>query len=252
MHLAAGDIIAIIFGALAIVASLVAGTYWWTHRGEKKEISYDYSSARLTATETHPFTASVEILVDGRPVTDVSIVTIGVRNSGTKEIRPEDFIDDRDLKFTLPDSEVLSVAAGGYKPWDLNVALYYAVVPKSSHVSLDPLLLNAGDEFTIYLLVSHFSGQIEASGRIAGVKQIKRVTKADDPARTITTAFISQAAVGVVIGSIWIVSGHFTGGKKGQTFLLMGSLILIASVGLLLSAIMWRLWSRRLARFRRS
>lgn len=179
MHLDAGTIVAIISGALAAVASLIAGSFWWSHRGERKELSYDFSSARLTLTDTHPFAKSVQLLVNDMPAVDVSIVTIDVRNSGTKEILPTDFIIERELCFVLPESLILTADVSSKRPPDLGVEVYFDYVHNPSGLFVRPLLLNPSDAFTIYLLVSAFSHKVEVTGRIAGVKHIPRRSRGD-------------------------------------------------------------------------
>jgi hypothetical protein len=111
-------VIGVISIFLTAVVTLIAGSHWWTHRGETKALSYDFSSAQLTEVK-HDFSGRLEITFNKRPVSDISIVTIRMWNSGKLPIRRDDF--DANLRLVLEGTKVLSAEVSSRQPNELDI-----------------------------------------------------------------------------------------------------------------------------------
>lgn len=145
----------------------------------------------------HEFPGKVQIFVNNLEVTDASIVTVTIWNSAVKEILPQDFVGDG-LTLRFPRCTVFSADIGPRKPRDLDVRVRVMQSVDYGSVLIRSLLMNPTDEFTLHVIVSDFQNTVEAHGRIAGVREIKRRSTRE---RLISERVILFVAIGGVWGS---------------------------------------------------
>jgi hypothetical protein len=130
----------------------------------------------------------VQILLDGVPCRDVSLLVIEINNSGNEPIRSSDF--ERPLRFNCgKEAQLLSLVVDATKPDDLRPAVKSA----TNEVELTPLLLNKGDWMRIIVLAQD-AGAVSPDGRIAGVGTIKKRSNIESTV-TILERFSSSMAV---------------------------------------------------------
>ena len=109
----------LIIGALGVIVSVIVAlaVYWRTKRSTQKSLAYDYTSAKLVATE-HPFGGELKISFAGKEVHDASLVSVTIRSSGGASITKADFEDNVTVRFVGAHS-VLAVQFADLNPPDL-------------------------------------------------------------------------------------------------------------------------------------
>src|SRR3984885_6480501 len=145
--------------------------YWRNKRRSEKRLIYEFSPARISNVSSHKFAGKISILFEDKPVPGAAIATIRVRSAGLAPILRNDF--DAPLQFTF--SEFATVLSAEASETKLVVELNWGVTVGDGHrIEVAPLLLNTGDEFTVFALLSEYPTRCTAIARIAGLKEIER------------------------------------------------------------------------------
>jgi hypothetical protein len=167
------DIVIIAITVLGLPAPFLV--YWWSRRSDRKALTFNFSSAQLLNLD-EDFSGLLRLTFNGIEVHDASIVTLTVKNSGRKTIKREDFEEGLEFRF-IGSGQIMAFLLSDLRPQALmpNPGIRWSEHRALSSISFDPLLLNSGDEFSVVAIVRDFKGVIEARGRIAEVKDIKRV-----------------------------------------------------------------------------
>jgi hypothetical protein len=162
-------------GTLASIGITVL-IYWLTKRGSKKRMSYEFDSAEITQGGTG--FSGLELMYKGRSVYGASIVTVTIKNPGGVPISKEDFEGPLRIEFTggIVDEELLAQHISRVMPPDLPVKSRLVSDGRSGEpvILIEPLLLNAGDKFSIKVLVSEFARELKVTGRISGISRIEK------------------------------------------------------------------------------
>jgi hypothetical protein len=182
--------------------TLIAGgfafiVYRLQRRDARKELSFEYTAVRLQ--DFNELHSKLTLTFEGKPVYNVFVVTVRIRNSGRMPIRREDF--EKELFVEFQADNVLSInVMSACKPADLRVDVQ---LERQRFGSIVPLLLNQDDEISLLSVVSGFRG-IEIHGRIAGVGSIDRKTAKDKLPRFVLLGFAAGActSAGAVYG-LW-------------------------------------------------
>jgi hypothetical protein len=141
------DLFWTIVAAIAAVVAIIVSVVLYIRSRQVKALAYQASDTALIREEAHDL---VEILYEGRPVSDVHLVTVGIANVGNVPIRREDF--EGDLVIELPGAPtLLDAKLTGAIPRDLTPAVSIAI----DRVTIAPLLLNPGDIFELQILAAH-------------------------------------------------------------------------------------------------
>jgi len=159
-----------------VVTCSVAGiifllTQWLTRRRTATKsfgwhIITDY--VMLSKREQHK--DRVKILFDDKPIEDVRLVIIELKNTGGKEIVPSDFY--RPITITFPQgSELLDVGIASKSPESFDPE----VESDKTIITLKPSLMNKDDTVTISAIVTSMNGIINVKGRIAGISEISKL-----------------------------------------------------------------------------
>ena len=163
----------VILGLLGLL--LTALLYDFCRRAKRKRLTYDYTSGRV-ANFVDTFGGELKITFAGRPVDDVSVVSLTLKNAGGAPIQRADY--EGDLQFRFPESEALvGIQATRSVPSDLVQRV--KLIARNENKSLiffgvEPLLLNPGDQLTMLVLVNKFKNRVTAHGRVVGVSKIER------------------------------------------------------------------------------
>jgi hypothetical protein len=182
----------------------------------RKGLSYMVSDTRVLGVHEAVNPSRVQILFDGKPVTDVHLVTITVKNSGNEPIRVDDF--ERALRFTLAEpatilaAEVIEVGPESLQP---------TINAVGSAVIVDPLLMNPGDWLRIKTLINQVT-KLSVDARIAGVKKINKTIESKDPfgfpRRLLLVAALEFAFLLVMLVGEW--SGFLVANGRAELHLL--------------------------------
>lgn len=155
----------------------------------------------------------LQILFDGKPMSDARLVVLKLWNSGNVPIEIDDYENRNPIKFNFGDkAEVLNVEVLETTPSNLKSRVNASLKADRGNVVLEPLLLNNQDTITLKVLLSHLGNTITADEtRISGIKQIqfsnqvaeRNMLKIDLIYLLVNSAFKlaiwSLAAIGVLI-----------------------------------------------------
>lgn len=182
------------------VAILIA--FWVNSRLKKKELTYMVLAEEPLFSVKQEIKDRIKITLDEKDVKALSFVLIRVRNSGRIPIEVAHFTEPLRLKF----AEVVTVISADMVnavPDDLSVRH----VIGDGEVIIEPLLLNNGDAFEVKVLLEGENPQILVSGRIVGVKEIRKVNS-ESPSLwmvwidmlTVILAMVSTVATVLLVG----------------------------------------------------
>jgi|SRR5579859_3304932 len=136
-----------------------------------KEISYEIIINELVSKHVEDLNINLSGTSSHESLSQDNNVTFKVWNSGKVPILPADFdrpivfdfgsgakiLDAKVLETTIPEKIKLSI---------LNTGL-----------TLDPIKLDSEDSITVKVLVENFAGKMNTYARIAGLKQLRKVTR---------------------------------------------------------------------------
>ena len=151
---------------LAVVAILATFIIYYLQK-ERKRLSYQILNENRILTFSEELEGRLQVLFEGNPTNDISLLVIKITNTGNKAITATDY--ETPIKFhTGNDSKILSAAITSVNPSNLNISL---VVDEIDFL-IQPILLNPKDSIEIKCLVSDYSDSLKVEARIAGVTKI--------------------------------------------------------------------------------
>jgi len=210
-------------GWVSILVAIVIAIVGWYFQRKRKGLSYQVVSKYplVFVTESD---RRVEVIYDGQVVIEPTILILRVRNSGNEPIRLEDF--DRRIQFFFGEgSEIISASAMDVTPAALDVQI--EVHERS--VAVEPLLLNAGDAFSIRILLENHSTML-ASARVAGVKDFKETRERDSDAKYF--GILTSLMVASLLGLATLPEAAKAGERPWEAAVSLG-IGLIAAIGML-------------------
>jgi len=154
-----------ILAALAICVSFII----YRLNRKRKALSYRIVTKTTLFDIDREIGSRVQVLLDGEPADKIGLVLIDIENTGNEPIRPDDFI--KPLIFTFaPGTRVISADVTATKPDNLDATVSF----EASNVTVEPLLMNAGDQMSIKVLLRQFDGTVKGDARIVGVREVRR------------------------------------------------------------------------------
>lgn len=160
-----GAILALVAIALSILLPLI--------QRRSKRLSYEVISKTALLNIDKEITGRVEILLDGKPIKDVSLAVVKIINSGTVPIPANDYERPICLRFGN-NARILSYEIIDRIPESLQPKIYMKD-ENEANVTLEPVLMNGGDSVSLKVLISEIEENIEVDGRIIGVREIDKV-----------------------------------------------------------------------------
>ena len=161
-----------LFGILGLIVAIV--TVFFTYRGllqNNKSLSYEVDIQSDLISINQNICKEIQVLLQGSPVEQLSLVTLTLKNDGEATIEKRDFDEDHPLKISFDSgANILSANVAQTS----NALLIPDLQIQEDHIIIHPILLNKGDSFQLTTLISNFSGSPDLNGRIAGVTEIKR------------------------------------------------------------------------------
>ena len=132
-----------------------------------KELTFCIISNVLVADINELQYNDIEILHLGKPLKKLSVISIGIINSGKIPIVKGDF--ETPLKIVLEGQAIpIKVKVADSKPNDLNPSL----ILKNNEITIQPTLWNIKDYAVIEALVTGELSGIHLTGRVNGVKEL--------------------------------------------------------------------------------
>lgn len=166
-------------GIVGTVAS-IAGIWacYWAYRHSKQTKSLDYridnyaeivvNSAAHAGTKLHMSWG--DDLASSRPVLKPVVLTVRLANTGTIEIKEDEFY--KPITIELPEGELIEATITAVSDPSI-YALGPVPIEDGKRVHLAPALLNAGDSVAIQLTKDGGTREVLITSRIAGVRSIR-------------------------------------------------------------------------------
>lgn len=218
------QILAVILSTLAIIISIILFVYG----RKKKSLSYDIISNNPVILKEDTIKEKLEIFFNKKIVKNVYLIVLKLINSGNVPIEVKDYDEPLSISFG-EDSKVLTAEISG------EISTHSTI--EGEKVIINPTLLNKEDYIKLQVLVSDYSGgKIIFSGRIVGVKSIKKMTESKIYFITIFSGMIIA-----MIGMIWSI-------REPEHLAIPMSLFfsgyILAFIGILINKRMIRIMSR--------
>jgi hypothetical protein len=217
----------VVVGIFAIITSVLV-TYHIFFRGRKKKsLSYEILTDTELISVHKEAKERVEILFDGKPAKNVSLLVVRIINNGNVPITSSDFEIPLSLNFeekvNILSAEVNKSSEKSLKP---------VISLSANKIILEPILLNSKDSFEIKILINNYDNPFEIESRIIGVKEIREYEE-------VSSILLMPAIIYLIIGLIFIGFYYFEEIDRPQEFpfpfsIFMGLIALIFSVILFL------------------
>jgi hypothetical protein len=222
---------------LAIIAISITVLLFLIGR-RRKSLSYMVSDTRVLGVHEAVNPSRVQILFDGKPVTDVRLVIITINNSGNEPIRVDDF--ERALRFSWAEpARILTAEVIEVSPDSLQPTIEAGV----NEVVLDPLLLNRGDWLRIKTLTNQV-GKLSVDARVVGVKRIQKAVASSNGLSPKRLLFIG---LGGAAGLLLILLGEGLGlwAANGRVEVNLAKLVVLGVAFFLLDQMKANILERR-------
>jgi uncharacterized membrane protein YqjE len=190
---------------LAIIVAAVVALYVYRKQSRKKALTYQVlANVPFLNPEMKDSLVqqNLRLILFDRQVQNAHLLIIDFENTGTKEIKTDDFETDLKLKFNKQ-TEILLAETVESTPENLPVKIEY----KENIVFIKPLLLNPKDKFTVTILVSSLNSDFETDVRIAGVNKLDKYDEL-----SARKAYITKFMILLVFSAlVSLVAGIVTG-----------------------------------------
>lgn len=159
-------------GAILTFLALPAAFWIYVLQRPRKELAYGVLSRQRLLSFSRELKGRVEVTVDGKPVEDVHLLVIGVKNSGNTPILQSDFLYVPSIR-AATGTIFLSVEASTLTPSNLGLDLFF--YPEK--IEFNPILLNPGDYFSVQVLASSQDPEVSPDFRIIGSSNVERLLR---------------------------------------------------------------------------
>jgi hypothetical protein len=158
-------------GAVASIIALATTLVIYLITRKKKLLTYEVVSEYALMSIDNEIRGKLQILLNGKPVEDVHLLSIKFINQGNVPIAASDYEKPLTITFTgssqILSSEYLSASPASLAPQQ---------TIQEQRITFEPILLNGGDYFSTKILLGEYSGAFDIDARILGVKSIDRAT----------------------------------------------------------------------------
>lgn len=178
------------FTIFAIVVSFVI--YRWQR--QRRALTYHVKSAYPLLKTAEELQGRLSVQVDGITVRNIDVMFLEVQNSGNHPISRTDFDVPFAIAFESP-ARIISAVVDAEEPENLGVSLDV----KEKKVTLQPILLNPGDKFTLKLLLSSDSKKFVVLGRVVGVREIIKSRQRE------SYAWLALLGLALMLAGLWFV-----------------------------------------------
>lgn len=156
---------------LGVLAAIIVPIILFFHQRNRKELSFEVLSSTSLVVSDDSLKNRLKIMIDDHEINgDIHLVLLKLINTGNVPIKVEDF--DQVITIDSPESTYgIKIAdLKEKKPNNLSVKIDNSSFGK---ITVDPLLLNPKDEFTLKLLIPGYKNDLTLESRIVGGQLIK-------------------------------------------------------------------------------
>lgn len=154
------------FGVILAILSIGVALWIYLHQRQIKELAFGLVSSRRLLAVSDEVSSRVKVELDGRPVNNVHLLVYALKNTGHRAISPSDF--QKMLTISFNEGTIVSAEIASQTPRNLNASIRNS----ESFVELQPLLLNAGDQLFIQILLSASNPEVIVDARIIDVPNL--------------------------------------------------------------------------------
>ena len=179
-------------GTWQFVGALLAllAVYFASKQTKRKRLQYEVQASSELLTQNEELTGKVQVLFDGKEVSNIDLWVVRIANTGNVEILVSDFVTPVCLSFPET-ATVLSAVAVRSDPKNLNAIVNAA----ANIVELKPLLLNPKDGITIKVLLANATQKnLSVDARIVGLQSITRLPQGQILPKSVKIAFLVGVA----------------------------------------------------------
>lgn len=222
-----GVMTAVILGLISILAA----------RRQYKDVYCKIESAIPLTTSPEHVPERLQILHEGEIIKEAKLVLIKLRNIGNVPITSSDYESPIKISVDSNDENARILDASVTKASPTELMEVASVAFDSKSVQLSPLLLNPGDTITLKLITAvvpidvHDFGYkgMSISGRIAGVKKIRDISKFSLVSFIFFIIFMTGLGIYFYLLGIGIIeSTSYT--NTGRVIKVLGFLVLVGVV----------------------
>jgi hypothetical protein len=150
-----------------LVGIITIGLYFMQR--QKKAISFEILSDNALLSVRNEIKSKLQVLYDGKAVKQVYLTLIRIFNSGNVPIQPSDYLQPIEMCFGN-NAQILSAEVIESDPKNLDMSL----TVEGDKIILKSTLFNKDEYLKIKTLTTESCHQLTVTGRIVGVKQIKK------------------------------------------------------------------------------
>lgn len=198
------EMISVILGVVTITLSVII----FLLQRKRKELSFGIISATSLLEISSRIEDQLEILYEGKPTQSIHLIILKIINSGKEEIPPGDFIEPIKIDFPNP-TKIISAEITKTEPTPFETKIN----KNNQGITIEPILLNAGDSITLTTLVSEFNNDLNLSGRIIGVKEIKHInmdSQGPEGLSAFATSVLFSSLFGIIAYYVHQLKGYST------------------------------------------
>lgn len=154
----------VVIGAIALIVTIVI---YFLQRNVKR-FAYRILTETSLVSVGRKVRGKIKVFYDDKEIENLYLVVLEIINNGNFEIRTSDF-EEQPITINFPKSNLVSVEVSKTSPKSLKPAISY----EPTQVTIQPLLLNKKDSFTLELIFSKYGQMAEFNARIVGIKDIE-------------------------------------------------------------------------------
>lgn len=159
-----------IWGSIGVFSAIVIGLFslWMGYKAmSKKSLTYEIDSANEVASIRDDLDGRVSVLFDGNPVNNPQLIVLTITNSGGKPVASTDFETPININYG-DEVQLLTYSVEKASPQSLAPELEAT----DAELTIQPLLLNPGDHFSIKALLAGKTASPKVATRILGVQEV--------------------------------------------------------------------------------
>lgn len=165
--------ISVIIAIIALIAPIFADRM----QRNRKDLVYEIISNAPVLNNPEFVKNRVELLLDGSPVSDASLIILKLWNAGNISIQSRDF-EEAPITFSFRDAngqdvEIINADILDTEPSSVKSRAFLTFI--HGDLKLKPLLLNSKDSITFRILLARSFKEMDVDIRIADVKGIRKV-----------------------------------------------------------------------------
>lgn len=173
-----GVVVAVAFGLITVVSVIITLKSYRQQQREvelertAKELIYEIISIAPIATINKSVVDRVKILFDGKPVENLYLLILQIKNDGNTAIKPEDYSEP--LQVIFKENQIISGDILETSPRNLidDKALKTFLDFEINSIKLSKILLNPSESISIKVLLKNKNSNIEIRARIADCRII--------------------------------------------------------------------------------